>query len=277
MTDYHVLRISHKTTYQYEDPVDYALQQLRLTPKTRPGQKVLNWNTKLIGAKPELGFEDAHANYVQLISFIPGSRTISLECSGEVEVRNMNGIFGDHLGFMPLWMFERATALTKPGPLVHDLVQGLSHDDTDLGKLHSLSAAILDKVAYRPVSSSVTSSSEDILEAGQGVCQDHAHVFVTAARAMGFPARYVSGYLLMEDRVDQDATHAWAEAHVAALGWVGFDVSNAICPDIRYVRIATGLDYAGAAPVSGMRFGDGAENLSVAVQVEAQQRSQSQS
>ena len=277
MTDSQILRISHKTTYRYEDPVDYALQQLRLTPKTRPGQAVLTWDTTLTGARPELTFEDAHANPVQLISFVPGSTEIIVECTGEVEVQNMNGVFGDHLGFMPLWMFERSTALTKPGPLVLNLVQGLTHDNTDLGKLHSLSAAIYDQVAYTAGSSLVTSSSEQILEAGKGVCQDHAHVFVAAARLMGFPARYVSGYLLMEDRVDQDATHAWAEAHVPSLGWVGFDVSNEVCPDIRYVRIATGLDYAGAAPVSGMRFGDGAESLSVAVQVEAQQQSQSQS
>jgi hypothetical protein len=78
---------------------------------------------------------------------------------------------------------------------------------------------------------------------------------------MGYPARYVSGYLMMNDRVHQDASHAWAEAHVEGVGWVGFDVSNGISPDARYVRVATGLDYREAAPISGLRFGQGGEAL----------------
>jgi transglutaminase-like putative cysteine protease len=84
---------------------------------------------------------------------------------------------------------------------------------------------------------------------------------------MGVPARYVSGYLMMDDRVAQEATHAWAEAHLPDLGWVGFDVSNAISPDARYVRVATGLDYAEAAPVNGFRYGTANEDLCVALDV----------
>jgi transglutaminase-like putative cysteine protease len=72
----------------------------------------------------------------------------------------------------------------------------------------------------------------------------------------------------MDDRIDQEAGHAWAEAHVDALGWVGFDVSNGISPDARYVRVATGLDYTGAAPVRGLRYGAGGESLDVAIQVQ---------
>jgi transglutaminase-like putative cysteine protease len=72
----------------------------------------------------------------------------------------------------------------------------------------------------------------------------------------------------MTDQVQQDASHAWAEAHVVDIGWVGFDVSNGISPDERYVRIATGLDYRDAAPISGMRYGDSAESMMVSIQVE---------
>ena len=82
------------------------------------------------------------------------------------------------------------------------------------------------------------------------------------------PARYVSGYLMMDDRVDQDATHAWAEAHVEGLGWVGFDVSNGISPDERYVRIATGRDARDASPTEGLRVGDAAEHMIVSLQVQ---------
>ena len=112
--------------------------------------------------------------------------------------------------------------------------------------------------------------AEEAVAAGWGVCQDHAHIFIAAARSLDIPARYVSGYLMMNDRINQEATHAWAEAYVQNLGWVGFDVANAMCPDDRYVRVATGLDYGEAAPVSGTRRRAGAERLAVTVEVAAQ-------
>ncbi|MEC7819089.1 MAG: transglutaminase family protein, partial [Pseudomonadota bacterium] len=106
---------------------------------------------------------------------------------------------------------------------------------------------------------------------GAGVCQDHAHIFIGAARMLDIPARYVSGYLMMDDRVEQDATHAWTEAYVEGLGWVGFDISNGISPDQRYVRVATGRDYRDAAPVTGISFGTASQELEVEVAVEQRQ------
>ena len=77
-------------------------------------------------------------------------------------------------------------------------------------------------------------------------------------------------YLMLDDTQAQDAMHAWAEAHVDGLGWVGFDVSNSISPDPRYVRVATGLDYLQAAPVTGMRIGGADETLRVDIEVAQQ-------
>jgi transglutaminase-like putative cysteine protease len=88
------------------------------------------------------------------------------------------------------------------------------------------------------------------------------------ARATGIPARYVSGYLMMPDIEIQAASHAWAEAHISGLGWIGFDAANNKCPDEHYVRVAVGLDYRDAAPVSGIRLGDGNEQLAVNLKVE---------
>ena len=129
---------------------------------------------------------------------------------------------------------------------------------------------VLEAVPYRIGATGPDTSAEAAIDLGAGVCQDHAHIFIAAARAMGYPARYVSGYLMMPDRVQQDATHAWAEAHVPGLGWVGFDVSNAISPDQRYVRVATGLDYRDAAPVAGLHYGATGEALAVDIEVQQQ-------
>jgi transglutaminase-like putative cysteine protease len=136
--------------------------------------------------------------------------------------------------------------------------------------MHELAGAVHAAIRYETGRSDVGWSAEEALAAGHGVCQDHTHAFLACARYLDIPARYVSGYLMMNDRVEQSATHAWAEAHLPDLGWVGFDVSNGISPDTRYVRVATGLDYGDAAPVSGTRYGSGGERLSVVVQVQQQ-------
>ena len=99
---------------------------------------------------------------------------------------------------------------------------------------------------------------------------------VAAARHLGVPARYVTGYLHLDDDDAAVANHAWAEAHVPSLGWVGFDPANNICPTERYVRLACGLDALSASPVTGTRRGGGAERLSVDVLVRQMQRQQQQ-
>jgi transglutaminase-like putative cysteine protease len=133
--------------------------------------------------------------------------------------------------------------------------------------MHALMAAIAETVEYKRDATGPETTAEQALELKAGVCQDHAHIFISAARLMGLPARYVSGYMLDESAMDA-ASHAWAEAHVPGLGWVGFDPANLICPDERYVRIASGLDYADTAPVSGMVVGTSPEMIAVTVSVE---------
>ncbi|MFT6424330.1 MAG: transglutaminase-like putative cysteine protease [Celeribacter sp.] len=263
------LKIRHTTRYAFGSPVTYGLQQVRLTPKTSPFQHILNWETTVIGGAKEVSYNDHHHNHVDLISFDREVLDVTLISEGEVEMIESHGILGKHRGPAPLWLYEKDTELTKAGQGVCALIQQVV-GDTDLERLHALSKVIHANVVYEVGSSLPTGSAEDALNAGKGVCQDHSHIFLACAREMGFPARYVSGYLMMDDRIDQEATHAWAEAHIPDLGWVGFDVSNAISPDVRYVRVATGLDYAGAAPVTGTRYGGSGERLSVQIEVAQQ-------
>ncbi len=263
------LKIAHQTTYHYDIPVTYALQQLRMTPKSRPGQTVLSWDIAIEGGRKELEFDDQNNNHVVLVSIEAGRQNIGFYCQGEVETTDNAGVIGQHGGYAPLWYFMRPTALTQPGTHMDALLSNLAGDfDGDIARLHALSAMIAGRVTYATYETHAQTTSEQALEAGRGVCQDHAHVFVTAARQLGYPARYVSGYLMMDDRVEQDATHAWAEVHVIGIGWVSFDISNGISPDERYVRIATGLDYKDAAPISGMRFGSSDESMIVTLQVQ---------
>lgn len=265
------LRILHTTTYHFDRPVPYGLQQLRLIPKSRAGQSVIRWEMAVEGGTAETEFTDHHQNRVSLISFDPAATSIVVQCEGEVETADLHGITGRHAGFAPLWYFMGATDLTRAGNRVRALVRGLKEEQPeDIPRLHALSARILAAMPYEVGLTHAATSAEEALEQAGGVCQDHTHVFLAAARMLGYPARYVSGYLMMEDRVHQDASHAWAEVHVEPLGWVGFDVSNGISPDARYVRVATGLDYREAAPVSGLRFGQAGEAMSIDIQVQQQ-------
>ncbi|MCU4653813.1 transglutaminase family protein [Roseibacterium sp. SDUM158016] len=265
------LKILHTTTYHFDQPVPYGLQQLRLIPKSRAGQAVVEWKMDIEGGVEQLQFNDHHQNRVSLLSFDPGATSIVVHCEGEVETADLHGVIGKHAGFAPLWLFGRSTELTRAGPNVRRLAKGLREEhDEDIPRLHALIRRILDEIPYEIGTTNSDTTAEEAIEHGCGVCQDHAHIFLAAARSMGYPARYVSGYLMMNDRVHQDASHAWAEAHVEGIGWVGFDVSNGISPDARYVRVATGLDYREAAPVSGLRFGHGGEALSIDIQVQQQ-------
>lgn len=265
-----LLAIQHSTTYRYSDPVRYALQQLRLTPKDRMGQRVRNWQLLVSGGEKQLGFTDHHANHVDLVSVAGGSSEIILSCQGLVETEDRSGVVGPHGGYLPLWYFCRETALTRAGRAVRGLVRTIGTQGETIARLHALSALVRDTIAYAPGETHAATTAEQALAQGSGVCQDHAHSFCAAARLLGIPARYVSGYLLMDDRTQQDATHGWAEAHVDGLGWIGFDVSNGISPDERYVRVATGLDYTEAAPVTGMHFGGVGEEMLVTLQVQQQ-------
>ncbi|KCZ93186.1 transglutaminase family protein [Hyphomonas johnsonii] len=263
-----LLKIRHSTQYSYDQPVPYGLQQARLTPKACASQSILDWRVDIEGGREEVAFDDQHGNRVQLISLDEDAQQISIVCSGEVETHPTAGVVGPHTGFAPLWYYKRQTPLTHPGKLIRKLAADLADNNDSIARLHGLSATIREEMTYETDRTDSGTTAEDALKSGHGVCQDHAHTFVSVARILGFPARYVSGYLMMNDRILQEASHAWAEAFVPDVGWIGFDVSNVISPDERYVRIAIGLDYDEAAPVSGVVFGDGAESLLVSLQVQ---------
>jgi transglutaminase-like putative cysteine protease len=262
-----ILKIHHKTYYRFQSPVPYGLQRIRLIPKENASQKIHTWNTVIAGGQVEADYTDYHNNHSLLVRIDEGAQEITITSDGEVETVDKHGIVGRHGGHVPLWYFLRPTRLTEPSPEIRSLAKSVAAAD-QLPTLHALSAKVREVVRYDTGHTDVRTTADAALAAGHGVCQDHAHIFISAARTLGFPARYVSGYLMMNDRIEQEASHAWAEAHVDGLGWVGFDISNGISPDPRYVKIATGADYAEAAPISGMSYGGGEQEMVVSLAVE---------
>ena len=138
-----------------------------------------------------------------------------------------------------------------------------------LNLLHLMLQRLHDSMTYDPDPTQVATTAAEAYALKRGVCQDLTHVFIAAVRSLGIPARYVGGYFRREDGMnEQGAGHAWAEAFVPELGWVAFDAANGLCATDAHVRVAVGLDYLGAAPLRGTRYGGAGEVLSVKVRVD---------
>jgi transglutaminase-like putative cysteine protease len=176
---------------------------------------------------------------------------------------------------LPPEVYLRDTPLTCTDASLGEFVRdaGAGQDDP-LAQLHALLGAIHRDLTFDTAATDAGTSAVESFAIRRGVCQDLSHVFIAGARLLGFPARYVSGHLVRLDTVEQDAAHAWAEAFVPDLGWVGFDPANGISPTEFYVRVAVGLDYLAAAPVRGARQGGGQERMTVRLAVQQAQSMQ---
>lgn len=264
------LRIDHTTTYHYSHPVAYSAQQIRLLPDSFEGQEVLSWRLETDSRHfPE--FRDGFGNRTAFLTLDRPHSGLTLRVIGEVETENFHGLVRGLPEPLPPEFFLRPTLRTRPSLALQRLAQQIPQQGGSVERLHRLMNQVRLQVLYETGETHVATTADEALAHGRGVCQDHAHVFIACARLLGFPARYVSGYLWTRCDVHHDASHAWAEAWVPDLGWVGFDPANGVSPTEAYVRLACGLDYAEAAPVRGVRRGGGSEALEVHLQVQQAQ------
>jgi len=263
------IHIRHATTYHYDNPGSHLVQRLHLTPQDSPSQSVLDWTIEAPGIEGALEYVDAFGNVAHVTTPPIDLTEVTVIAAGTVRTTDTAGVTGHDFGSVPIQAYLASTPATDANAAIKMLADGHSHL-SGIDQLHSLSAAVLDKVAYVIGATNEHTTAADAVRDGKGVCQDHAHVFISAARLLGVPARYVSGYMVVGENEFAEASHAWAEAYVANLGWVGFDVSNQVSPDERYVRVATGMDVSGATPAKGVRRGlsTGAETMDVEVLVE---------
>ncbi|MEZ5666698.1 MAG: transglutaminase family protein [Alphaproteobacteria bacterium] len=265
------LRIRHRTVYRYDQPIAYAIQSLRLAPRDFDGQRVEHWSVSATERRqPLTTYLDGYGNRVMLHTRNEPHEQTEIDVSGVVTVDDRHGVVAGAPEPLPPLFYLRHTPLTAADAALTAFANAAGQGGCALDRVHRLAGAIAERVAYRGGESNAHTTAAEAFAAGAGVCQDHAHVMIACARALGHPARYVSGYLHVGDG-DQvsDASHAWAEVHVEDLGWVGFDPSNGVCPTDRYVRTAIGLDYWSAAPIRGLWRGQADEKMSVAVQVSA--------
>ncbi len=270
------IRIDHETRYAYDRAARFIVQVLRLTPRSTEGQQVRDWRIETDVDARIRRSEDAFGNIVHTLYTERPTNALMVRVTGEVATVDTGGVLKGFPERLSPLVFLRDTPLTHADPALRDLARQVGEGD-DLTRLHRLMSLIHGEVAFMVGTTTADHTAADAWSQRQGVCQDHAQIFIACARRLGIPARYVSGHLHRTDGIiDQEAAHAWAEAYVEGLGWVVFDPANGVCPTEHYVRVACGLDALGATPIRGTSYGGVGERMTVALRVRHMQQTQQQ-
>jgi transglutaminase-like putative cysteine protease len=262
------LTVDHVTRYRYDAPARSVVQSHRLAPSVFTGQKVIDWEVTVEGGTKGARHRDGAGDLIQAWTVAGPVTELAVLVRGTVETEDMAGVLRGHRETVAPDCYLRETLPTRVDVALTELAATASGADT-LALSHALSAGGADAIAYRPGVTHAHTTAAEALALGEGVCQDHAHALIACARTRGIPARYVSGYLFADaDGEAHEAAHAWAELHVAGLGWVGFDPANRCCPDARYIRLGSGFDAQDAAPIRGIARGGGHEDMDVTVAIQ---------
>jgi len=264
------IHVRHETAYAYETPATRAIETLRLTPRGHDGQFIVDWRIDVDHDCRLDQTADAFGNTVHTFTAEGPLAGLVITAEGHVETSDTSGVLSGQIERFPPIVFLRDTALTNSDAAIRDFARTIAAGTGGgrLDRMHALMDGIRERLRFEVDATDTGTSAIEAFSMGHGVCQDFAHILIAALRHLGVPARYVSGYLCRTDYINQEAGHAWAEALIDDLGWVGFDPANGICPTDAYVRLAVGLDYLGAAPVRGARYGGKGETLAVRVHVE---------
>jgi transglutaminase-like putative cysteine protease len=278
------LSINHVTKFRYSAPITESIMELRMEPLSEGPQRCLKFDLGLKPPARATSYRDHFGNAVHHFD-IPGRHTqlvinarslvetlprpeppaaLGPEAWGELDALVDGGDYWDVL--MPSHFAQPTDALLD---FAREL--DLRRRDDPLTVLRDLNSAIYNAFDYVPQSTTVDSPIDEALGARKGVCQDYSNIMIALARSLRVPCRYVSGYLFhrveYNDRSAQDATHAWVEALLPRLGWVGFDPTNNLLAGQRHIRVAVGRDYFDVPPTRGVFKGAAESELSVAVQV----------
>ena len=267
--------IEHTTRFSYSGPITETVMEVRLRPLDGRGQHCLDFSLEVSPRMPVGTYRDGYGNRVHYFNLLRAHDRVRVTSHSLVEMDLENNrersaepdLVFDFLRFRPPVTdapgVRRLAARHAPA----DLASGPAIETA----LDALTVAISHDFTYDPAVTSVYTGVEEVLELRAGVCQDFAHLFIAAARAMGIPARYVSGYIHIpgDGGVTEGASHAWAEAWVPGAGWVGFDATHPIRAGENHVRVAVGRDYRDAAPTRGVYVGTASGTMNVIVRTRA--------
>lgn len=264
------IAIDHQTHYRFSQPQGRIVQMLRLTPSDSRDQTVVNWHVGVDCDARLRTATDGFGNAITMLYAEGPIEGIDISVSGEVLTGDTSGVVRGSVEPLPPPLFLRDTPRTTLDEgLTAFAADAMAASVDPLDRLHRLNVALHRRFPRAPDAPDNGLTAAQAFARGKATSRDVAQMFLAAARSQNVPARYVTGYHL--DGEAQSAPHAWAEAHVAGLGWVGFDPTTGLSPGESYVRVAIGLDAAGAAAIAGTRIGHGNEELDVDLQVVAEE------
>ncbi len=264
------LSIRHETFHHFAPAAKSVIQSLRLTPRNHEGQHVVHWRIDTDVECRLKASQDAFGNVVHGFTSYGPHEAVAVTAVGEVDTFDTRGVVNGAVERFPPELYLRPTATTSASAGRKALAEASPAVAKEKGALDRLHALL------RALSRAPSASARERQESGsQSQAQDgeetgaeaSAHLFIACARALEIPARYVAGYRLDETGAPPDAMHGWAEGFVAGLGWVGFDPSDGMCPDERYVRVAIGLDSLGACAIRSAHAGGGEPVIKVRLAV----------
>ena len=280
--------LRHVTRFRYSAPVHESVMELRMQPRSEGPQSLRNFQIVTNPRAQLYAYTDYLGNAVYHFNVLRAHEELRIEAQAVVEIvqtaplpqacdmlewdrYNPYNLTDLHFDLLEPSKFARPSAALTSFMAERNLVRPSSDPMT---ALRHLNTAIFQAFDYEIGVTQVHSPIEQALGQGRGVCQDFAHIMLAITRSWGIPARYVSGYLHHgrgSDRSGEDATHAWVEAWLPSLGWIGFDPTNNILAADRHIRAAVGRDYADVPPTRGTFKGGAESELAIAVAVEPTQ------
>ncbi|HWD27445.1 MAG TPA: transglutaminase family protein [Rhizomicrobium sp.] len=278
--------VRHVTRFRYSAPVRESVMELRMQPRSEGPQMLRSFQIVTNPRAQLYAYTDYLGNAVYHFNVLRDHDELRIEAQAVVEIaagRELPGaadtlewgryngynLSDDQFDLLEPSTFARSTPDLRAFIAAHGLEKPAGGDP--LTALRSLSKTIHDAFEYMPGVTDASSPIDVALKVRRGVCQDFSHIMIAVARSWGIPARYVSGYLANgrgRDRSSDDATHAWVEAYLPSLGWIGFDPTNDIAAAERHIRAAVGRDYADVPPTRGTFKGGAESELAIAVAVE---------
>jgi len=277
--------IKHVTRFAYDVPVSESVVEARMQPRSDGSQRCIQFSLTTSPSSRVMVYQDHDGNNVHHFGVAGRHSRLTVTAEALIESgaaplipNNLGFEAWEHLAQMNSsgehWEFLNPSLFAKQTPLLEGFSQevAMDHRADPLAWLRRLNTELYDRFEYMPQSTRVDSPIDEALTTRKGVCQDFSHIMIAMVRQAGIPCRYVSGYLFHQGRNDRSAasaTHAWVEALLPDLGWVGFDPTNNVLAEERHIRVAIGRDYADVPPTRGVFKGVSAvrSELAVAVKV----------
>src|SRR5882724_1639744 len=272
-----LLKITHQTDLEYTDLINETVMELRMTPRQEQDQHRLSFALAIGPPTSIASYFDWQGNTVHAFSINSFHKQIRIVATCVLETNrealNLNELPDEWPvrweGDYTVWDYLRYGGAVVDCPELRKLTEELGpKPGMKLGPLVLRTLKLInDRFTYQKGVTTAASPITEILSQGSGVCQDFTHLMIGLARAMGIPARYVSGFLHpdMERYRGYAQTHAWCELYFPSTGWVGVDPTNNSVVNAHFVKVAVGRDYRDVPPHKGLFKGSVTESMDVKV------------